>query len=333
MNILVVDVAASEGGALTILNQFYNDFLLDKDNMYYICVSVAELQDAENIKIFRFPWVKKSWFHRLWFELLYVNRLIKSYNINRFFSLQNLFLRNYKCEKWVYMHQSIPFCDVKFKLFEDPLLWTYQNIIGKLICSSIKSADTVIVQTKWILDACVEKLSVDRAKFLLIPPNLPISIMKHYEVPHDGTATFFYPASALEYKNHKIIINALQLLSQEHLEKLEVVFTLNGNENKNIQNLHETAIKHQLPVKFIGSLNQSEVFEYYSKSALIFPSYIETFGLPLLEAKLHGGPILASDCAFSHEILDDYDNVKFFDPFCSNELRDHILDIITLKRN
>ena len=53
---------------------------------------------------------------------------------------------------------------------------------------------------------------------------------------------------------------------------------------------------------------------------MIFPSYIETFGLPLLEAKKCDTIILASDCPFSHEILDDYDKVYYFNPFDAKEL-------------
>lgn len=64
----------------------------------------------------------------------------------------------------------------------------------------------------------------------------------------------------------------------------------------------------------------AEVMKEYTRSVLLFPSYIETFGLPLLEARMSGSPILASDCPFSHEILDDYDGVSYFDPFRPEEL-------------
>ena len=45
----------------------------------------------------------------------------------------------------------------------------------------------------------------------------------------------------------------------------------------------------------------------------LFPSYIETFGLPLLEAKELNGIVLASDRPFSHEILDGYDKAIFIE--------------------
>jgi len=78
--------------------------------------------------------------------------------------------------------------------------------------------------------------------------------------------------------------------------------------------------ENDLPIKFIGSLTREEVFDFYAKSTLIFPSYIETVGLPLLEAKMHWTPIIASDSAFSHEILDGYDKVEFFEAFDYRQL-------------
>ena len=48
----------------------------------------------------------------------------------------------------------------------------------------------------------------------------------------------------------------------------------------------------------------------------------------MLEASMHGSPILASDCAFSHEVLDGYDKVRFFNPFDSLELKKEMIKSI-----
>ncbi len=74
------------------------------------------------------------------------------------------------------------------------------------------------------------------------------------------------------------------------------------------------------PVKFVGRLNQNEMVNMYKQSILIFPSYIETIGLPLIEAKTLGRQIVAADCEYAHEALGDYDNVVYFDPFNCEEL-------------
>jgi len=66
-------------------------------------------------------------------------------------------------------------------------------------------------------------------------------------------------------------------------------------------------------VVFLGSLTHQEVMKLYCTSVLVFPSYIETYGLPLKEASLCGAPIIAADRPFSREILEHYEN-KFLFP-------------------
>ena len=45
---------------------------------------------------------------------------------------------------------------------------------------------------------------------------------------------------------------------------------------------------------------------------MLFPSYLETFGLPVLEAKNMKAIVFASDMPFCHEILDGYENAYFY---------------------
>ena len=44
---------------------------------------------------------------------------------------------------------------------------------------------------------------------------------------------------------------------------------------------------------------------------MVFPSYIETYGLPLIEAASLGVPIIAADLPYAREVLDGYEGVTF----------------------
>ena len=66
---------------------------------------------------------------------------------------------------------------------------------------------------------------------------------------------------------------------------------------------------------FLGRIPHAQVEALYRDSVLVFPSYIETVGLPMLEARRHGRHIIASDRPFSREVLAGYPNAEFFDPF------------------
>ena len=48
----------------------------------------------------------------------------------------------------------------------------------------------------------------------------------------------------------------------------------------------------------------------------------------MAEAASAGTVVLASDCPFSHEILDGYENAYFFDPFKPSELADLMRKVI-----
>lgn len=317
---MVFDVPAENGGALTILNQYYYAALKDKENQWIFVISTPSLEENENVKVLNFPWVKKSWFHRLYFDKFISHKLVEKHRVDEILSLQNVVIPKVKVKQTLYLHQSLPFIEKKYGLTENTKFWVYQNIISKMIFQSIRKADKVIVQTEWFMNVVIEKVNVKKDKFILKKPDLNIEIKKLYEPDENNGKSFFYPAGASIYKNHEVIVQACKKLKIKNTKNYKVFFTLKGDENKCIRKLRDLVINENLPIEFIGSVDIDTVYEYYSKSILIFPSYIETFGLPMLEAKMHKSPILASNCAFSHEILDGYMNVYYFNPHDSDEL-------------
>jgi alpha-1,2-rhamnosyltransferase len=62
---------------------------------------------------------------------------------------------------------------------------------------------------------------------------------------------------------------------------------------------------------------------YASSRALIFPSLMEGFGLPLVEARTQGCPVIASDLPVFRELADE--GVSFFDRTSREALRDMVL--------
>ena len=317
---MVFDVPAESGGALSVLYEFYNEFKLDQKNEYIFVLSFPELKEISNIKVLRFPWIKKSWGHRLYFDNFVAHELIKEYEVDQVLSLQNIIIPHTKVYQSVVVQNALPFSEYRFSFIENKLLWVYQNIIGRNIMNSIKKADHIIVQTNYMKKKCIEKLRIKDEKIEVKQPKINFEVKKAFKKGKKSLSTFFYPASGMIFKNHKIIVDACLILKKEGFTDYSVLFTLEENENKHIVELNKIIMENNLPVKFIGTISREQVFDYYSMSVLVFPSYIESMGLPLLEAKLHNTPVLASDCSFSHELLDNYDNVDFFDPFSSNEL-------------
>lgn len=328
MRIMVFDVPAESGGALSVLHEFYNEFKLDHKNEYIFVLSLPELEETSNIKVLRFPWIKKSWGQRLYFDHFIAPKLIKRHNIDKILSLQNIIIPHTKVQQSVFLHNAIPFSEHRFSFHENRFLWVYQNFIGRNILKSIRKADNVIVQTKWMADKIADELNIHHDNIEVKPPSINTTIKDFFKETKESLSTFFYPANGAVFKNHKVIVEACLKLKEEGINGYKVIFTLKGNENENAKYLFNIVNKNKLPIEYVGTLERSKVFELYTKSILVFPSYLETVGLPLLEARMHETPIVASDCAFSNEILDRYEKVNFFDPYDEKALADIMLKYI-----
>lgn len=312
--ILVVNPAAESGGALAILNSFYKSVVED-DNpkiQWTFIVSKADLKATQNVRVLKFEWVKKSKIHRLFFDYSIVGRLIKKYKIDTVFSLQNLAVHTNK-PQIVYLHQSIPFADYKFTFGNDRQLWFIQNIMKFPICRSARKAKKMIVQSKWMQERCAKTAKIAKEKILVVPPKAQKMGQGKYLFAGKSNNVFIYPAIAREYKNHRIILDACERLCLEGIDDFEVVFTIHNDENDYAKNLFDTVKDKKIPIRFKGQLDRAELYDMYLNSILLFPSFLETVGLPLKESKSLGGLILAADCPYAHESLGNYPNAHFFD--------------------
>ena len=71
---------------------------------------------------------------------------------------------------------------------------------------------------------------------------------------------------------------------------------------------------------------------YYNKTeTVIFPSKIETWGLPITEAKEFKKKLILADLPYAHETLGNYEDVFFFNPDSAEELASKMESVITEK--
>lgn len=323
MNILVYSVAAESGGAFSVLMDFYKQFREHKENHYYFLVSTPQLEEQDNITVLRYPEIKKGWGHRLWFEYVKAPKLVKQLKIDKVFSTTNTVLPFVQIPQTLYLHNALPFSEYRFKWNENRLFWVYQHIIARLIFHSLKRADHIITQTHWMKNAVIDQCGIPEGKIEVQTPPIDDSMVRLFHPTGRGTI-FFYPAAPFSYKNHRLIIEACKILKSREITDWQVLLTLNANGSPYERELAAVAKDFRLPVKFIGFLSREEVFDWYSKSILLFPSYIESLALPLMEAMLTGAPILASDMPFSREILHNYEKSKFYKITDAEKLADEM---------
>lgn len=309
MRYLIYDVAAESGGALSVLNGFYEKAICDLNNDYIFVVGRVELKECRNVSVLHLQWVKNSWLHRLFCDLFIIKRIISKNKVDSVLSLQNIGVKT-KAEQTVYVHNAIPFAEYKFSIFKDTFLWFYQKVIGRITISSLKKVNKIIVQTNWMKHAVAKKCKIPLDNIIVerIEISKPVSTNRI----KSNNVIFFYPATSFSFKNHWVL-----LLSCKHLfekfKNFEFVFTIDSSDKK-FSKQTSFIMKNGLPVKMVGRLSKDEVESYYQKSILVFPSLLETVGLPLIEAQQYNCQIVCSNLLFARDAIGDYKNAFFFNP-------------------
>ncbi len=132
------------------------------------------------------------------------------------------------------------------------------------------------------------------------------------------------------YKNFLNLIKAYRnLISKRDIIEIPLVI-VGGNQDPDYFRLLEDYInKEDLRSKVIlaGKIGYWLMPEVYSRAELfVFPSYLETFGHPSLEAMISGVPVAAADTEVMREILGDA--AVYFDPFNQEEMEEKIKILI-----
>lgn len=319
--IFVNATSATMGGSLTILNQFIENIniLKDKDKKYYIFTPLdCDIKSTEYFEII--PVKAKSYKDRIIWDLCGMNKWSKTKKIypDLILSLQNTGVRFGNVKQIIYLHQSIPYAKESNwnPLKKDERkMWFYKYLYKIWIDLSIKKDHKIVVQTNWMKDALIED-GYNEENIIISKPNISNIDVEEVETIQleEKKCYFFYPAADYKYKNHDVIIEALNLIKQEDinlLKRIRVIFTL-SKESKHYYKVNKYKLDEN--IQFLSSLEYKEVLRFYkSSNVVIFPSYIETLGLPLLEASMFGKKILVADCCYSREVMEGYNNVKFIE--------------------
>lgn len=309
MRIVVSDYAASpqSGGTFSILEDFYNDVLQnDSQNEWIFILAGKYFPTSANVRIIVRKDLKQSKIKKLLFELGTGSKFINQYDPDVFISLQNIATLGVQSKlKIVYLHQSIPFYQehrFSFLKKDERKIALYQRLVGKVIKYTISKVKPItIVQTNWMKRAVVQQTQQKASKIITVSPRVPV--INDNQLYKNQQTAFFYPATAYLYKNHQLILDAIRVLNHQGIKNFKVSLTLT---------------KTQLPtanqnVELLGFIPREKVLRMYENHVLIFPSYIESYGLPMLEAAQKADLILAADIEVTHEVLSGYSNVYYFD--------------------
>ena len=170
------------------------------------------------------------------------------------------------------------------------------------------AVDEFIVQTPSML-RLLQALTKGKVPVSMVPfvANRVDYFRKSQKQPsaRGSKVSFVYVASGEPHKNHQNLILAWALLAQEELYP-SLHLTLDRQSfSKLCSWIEMQATKHQLNIINEGGMSLESVYELYGKvDAMVYPSTFESFGLPLIEARQQGLPILAAELDYVRDVVD-----------------------------
>jgi len=130
-------------------------------------------------------------------------------------------------------------------------------------------------------------------------------------------------ASSHPHKNLTRLMEAYSMLARSC--RIENQLVLVGHRRAHADLLEEMVQRLNLEEKVIlsGYVPDAYLKELYSKAILfVFPSLYEGFGIPILEAMVHGVPVVCSEVASLPEVAGDA--ALFFDPYNVRDIAEKI---------
>lgn len=321
------------GGTLKIMQDCIAAFSACSGDEYHIIALVHNEQQypkLKNVTYYSFPKSRKSWLYRLYYEYIGFKKLSKKWKPYIWFSLHDTTPNVIAEKRMVYCHNTFSFYHAGIKgLFTQPSIFMFSLFSKYIHKINIKKNDWVVVQQEWLRKAFQEMYSIRNIIVALPVQEHDGSTVSPGQIELQKNQTvFFYPATPMIHKNFEVICKAALILEKTCIFSFEVVLTLNGTENKYAKRIYNK-YKSLKTLNFVGLLTREEVDAYYRNSdCLLFPSKIESWGLPVTEAKEQNISIFITDLPYAKESVGNYGKAKFFEPDDAVQLAEDMKNLI-----
>ena len=321
MKIIIIASDIHIGGGKVMLNDLLSAALEMESINFYIFVDSRFDTSSYSSDNIIFTYITK------YQRFFYVNRLLKS------LSTENDIIINISDLPIFGRYESTTIQYVMNRYFIDnyptvglPLIVRLKLLVEKIAFSLyLKKADYIFVQNLVMKNLLLNRsLNVNKIRVI---PFKNIDEVKSDEKVIENS--FIYVASGEAHKNHINLIDAWEILATEGIYP---TLFLTINDNTFLFNQINKKIKeNNLKVYIKSNLPREELLTYYKKvSALIYPSFFECFGIPLVEAANYNLPVIASELDYVRDLIDP---AETFDPSSPRSISRSVKRFIGSKEN
>lgn len=262
-----------------------------------------------------------------------MNKIVE--NINQKFS--NLYFNKYSPDiihhtyysKIIYKNRSV--CTVYDMINEKfSHLFKNSNEITQIKKQTIKSSDHVLCISEKTKEDLIDLFKIKEKK---ITVTLLASSIERREFKNSENKLFenhlLFVGSRRGYKNFEGLIKAYSL---SNFLKSNFKIIAYGGEKKNKEDFNLLK-NNKVNSKSVIYLNDSDIYLpklYQNVSALVYPSFYEGFGLPIVEAMQMGCPVISSVGGSLPEVGGK--GLKYFNPYSAENISIAIEEVLSSKK-
>ena len=247
---------------------------------------------------------------------------------------------------------------VHFPMVQQPILYKGKVVTSMLDLTTLKftnpSKNLIIFKTKQLVYRFVNRKAAKKSTHIITISNyVRDNLIEMFGIEQSKITTTYNAADRIadkpealnNLKEEKFIMYVGRPLPHKNLERLMEAFVeirkthpdlklvLAGKKDVLFERHEERARELGIAdsVVFTGFVNEGQLRWLYEKcQAYVFPSLSEGFGLPGLEAMMHGAPVVSSNATCLPEIYEDA--AHYFDPLNIDDMAIKICEVLDDKK-
>ncbi len=243
------------------------------------------------------------WLWRLWFDFFEIPRVATTYQVAAVFALGN--------------HLPARIDVPGVVLYRNPhyvlpveALSLPKRLERMLFGLTVRRGHHFIAQTEMMKRKLVDVWGLSEVQVSVVPNGVS-PVVKRRDTPRQlvqrDSFRLLYVSRYYPHKNHEFLIALLARFAELGIDQVEIRCTVDASGSAGLalqRSARRAGVERFLTL--IGEVSDAELSnEYESADAFIYPSTMETFGNPLVEALCAGLPVFVADMPYAHEICGD----------------------------
>jgi len=207
------------------------------------------------------------------------------------------------------------------------LVFHIKQFVGRFVFKYVaRTSKYILVPTRYTKNELLNFVHIPTEKIAVTPEAADVLIGELVPYKHEFEKYIMYVGQQSDYKNIRRLGDAHQKLLQKHPNLgLILVGKLNASAKINQQYFIDNDYKNIIFTDFLPTPQRDWL--YKNTAAYVFPSLMEGFGLPGLEAMGYGAPVVSSNATCLPEVYDDA--AHYFDPNNTDDIARAINEVLT----